>query len=160
MPFLLQLASTTFGGFLSEIQLPANFIFLGVIYFVFGYLLFAILSVTVGGISSNAAEAQGLAMIYLMMLYVPLWFAGLLFNFPNLPLWVALSIFPFTSPVMVMLRLGVSEVPEWQILASISVLILSILFVLSFSTRIFRSFMLMYGKRPSLSQIIQGLKAS
>lgn len=160
IPLLLQLASSTFGGFLSEIQLPANFIILGIIYFVLGYLLFAILSVTVGGISSNPAEAQGLAMIYMMMLYVPLWFAGLLFNFPNNLLWVVLSIFPFTAPVQVMLRLGVSEVPAWQIQASISVLILSILFVLSFSTRIFRSFMLMYGKRPSLSQIVRGLKAS
>jgi len=159
MPLLLQLASATFGGFLSQIQLPANFIILGIIYFVLGYLLFAILSVTVGGISSNPGEAQGLAMIYIMMLFVPLWFASLVINFPNNPLWVVLTSFPFTAPIMVMLRLGVSEVPTWQILASISVLILSILIVLSFSTRIFRSFMLMYGKRPSLSQIMKGLKA-
>ena len=157
-PFLLRLASSTFGGFLRGIQLPANFIVLGVLYFVLGYLLFAILSVTVGGISSNASEAQSLAMFYIMMLFVPLWFAGLMINFPDNPIWVVLSIFPFTAPIQIMLRLGVSDVPAWQILTSIGVLGLSVIVGLSFSTKIFRTFMLMYGKRPGLAEIIQGLK--
>ena len=155
-PFLLRLASSTFGGFLRDIQLPANFIVLGVLYFVLGYLLFAILSVTVGGISSNASEAQNLAMFYIMMLFVPLWFAGLMINFPDNPIWVVLSIFPFTAPIQIMLRLGVSDVPAWQILTSIGVLGLSVIVGLSFSTKIFRTFMLMYGKRPGLAEIIQG----
>jgi ABC-2 type transport system permease protein len=157
-PLLLNLASSTFGGFLSDIQLPANFILLGVLYFVLGYLLFAILSVTVGGISSNASEAQTLAMFYIMMLFVPIWFAGLMINFPNNPIWVVLSIFPFTAPIQIMLRLGVSDVPAWQIVTSIGVLGLSIIVALVFSTKIFRTFMLMYGKRPSIAEIIQGLK--
>lgn len=157
-PFLLQLASSNFGGFLRDIQLPANFIILGIVYFVLGYLLFAIISVTVGGISSNTSEAQSLSMIYVMMLFVPIWFAGLMINFPENLLWVLLSIFPLTAPIQVMLRLGVSEVPLWQILTSIGVLGLSIILSLSFSTKIFRTFMLMYGKRPGLAEIIQGLK--
>jgi ABC-2 type transport system permease protein len=157
-PFLLQLASSNFGGFLRDIQLPANFIILGIVYFVLGYLLFAIISVTVGGISSNTTEAQGLSMIYVMMLFVPIWFAGLMINFPENLIWVLLSIFPLTAPIQVMLRLGVSEVPLWQILTSIGVLGLSIILSLSFSTKIFRTFMLMYGKRPGLAEIIQGLK--
>lgn len=157
-PFLLQLASSNFGGFLRDIQLPANFIILGIVYFVLGYLLFAIISVTVGGISSNTSEAQSLSMIYVMMLFVPIWFAGLMINFPENLVWVLLSIFPLTAPIQVMLRLGVSEVPLWQILTSIGVLGLSIILSLSFSTKIFRTFMLMYGKRPGLAEIIQGLK--
>lgn len=159
-PLLLNLASSTFGGFLSDIQLPANFILLGVLYFVLGYLLFAILSVTVGGISSNASEAQTLAMFYIMMLFVPIWFAGLMINFPNNRIWVVLSIFPFTAPIQIMLRLGVSDVPAWQIVTSIGVLGLSIIVALVFSTKIFRTFMLMYGKRPSIAEIIQGLKTA
>ncbi|HSF79860.1 MAG TPA: ABC transporter permease [Anaerolineales bacterium] len=159
-PLLLNLASSTFGGFLSDIQLPANFILLGVVYFVLGYLLFAILSVTVGGISSNASEAQTLAMFYIMMLFVPIWFAGLMINFPNNPIWVVLSIFPFTAPIQIMLRLGVSDVPAWQIVTSIGVLGLSIIVALVFSTKIFRTFMMMYGKKPSIAEIIQGLKTA
>jgi ABC-2 type transport system permease protein len=159
-PLILNLASSTFGGFLSDIQLPANFILLGVLFFILGYLLFAILSITVGGISSNASEAQTLAMFYLMMLFVPLWFVGLIINFPNNPIWVMLSIFPFTAPIQIMLRLGVSDVPTWQIVTSIGVLVLSIILALVFSTKIFRTFLLMYGKRPSIAEIIQGLRAA
>jgi ABC-2 type transport system permease protein len=95
-----------------------------------------------------------------MMLFVPLWFAGLMINFPDNIVWVLLSIFPFTAPVQVMLRLGVSDVPPWQILTSIVVLGLFIILSLSFSTKIFRTFMLIYGKRPGLSEIIQGLKTA
>lgn len=133
---------------------------LGVFYFVLGYLLFAILSVTVGGISSNASEAQILAMFYIMMLFVPIWFAGLMINFPNNSIWVVLSIFPFTAPIQIMLRLGVSDVPASQIVTSIGMLGLSIIVALVFSTKIFRMFMLMYGKRPSIAEIIQGLKTA
>ena len=157
-PPLLSLASSSFGGFLSDVQLPANFIVLGALYFVLGYLLFATLSVTVGGISSNASEAQTIAMFYIMLLFVPLWFAGLMISFPNNPIWVVLSIIPFTAPIQIMLRLGVSDVPAWQILTSIAVLGLSVIVGLSFSTKIFRTFMIMYGKRPSLEEMIRGLK--
>ena len=91
-PLLLNLASSSFGGFLSDIQLPANFLLLGVLYFILGYLLFAVLSVTIGGISSSTSDAQNLSMFYVMMLFVPLWFFGVYINFPNSPIWVVLSI--------------------------------------------------------------------
>ncbi|KPK90794.1 MAG: hypothetical protein AMJ88_15415 [Anaerolineae bacterium SM23_ 63] len=159
-PLLLSLASSSFGGFLSDIQLPANFIVLGVVYFILGYLLFAVLSVTLGGISSSTTEAQSLSMFYIMMLFVPLWFFGVLVNFPNSPIWVVLSIFPVTAPVQIMLRLGASDIPAWQIMTSIGVLGLSIIVGLFFSIKIFRTFMLMYGKRPGLAEIIQGLKTA
>ena len=81
-------------------------------------------------------------------------------NFPNSPIWVVLSIFPITAPVQVMLRLGVSDVPAWQIVTSIGVLGLSVIVGLFFSTKVFRTFMLMYGKRPSIAEIIQGLKTA
>jgi ABC-2 type transport system permease protein len=158
-PLLLNLASSSFGGFLRDIQLPPNFLVLGVLYFVLGYLLFAVLSVTFGGISSSTSDAQNLSMFYVMMLFVPLWFFGVLINFPNSPIWVVLSIFPITAPIQMMLRLGVSDIPVWQIVTSIGVLGLSILVGLSFSVKIFRAFMLMYGKRPSLAGIMRGVKA-
>ena len=160
IPPLLRLASSSFGGFLSNIQLPANFLVLGVVYFILGYLLFAVLSVCFGGISSSTTEAHQLSMFYIMMLFVPLWLFGVYVNFPNSPIWVVLSIFPVTAPIQMMLMLGVSDIPAWQIAASIGVLGLSIIVGLYLSIRIFRMFMLMYGKRPNLGEIIQGLKSS
>jgi ABC-2 type transport system permease protein len=159
-PPLLSLTSSSFGGFLKDVQLPANFLVLGALYFILGYLLFAVLSVTFGGISSSTSEAQNLSMFYVMMLFVPLWLFGVLINFPNNPIWVVLSIFPVTAPVQMMVRLGVSDIPAWQIVTSIGVLGLSVIVGLFFSIKIFRTFMLMYGKRPSLAEIIRGLKTA
>jgi ABC-2 type transport system permease protein len=52
-PLLLSLASASFGGFLSRMQIPGNFVILGIIYFCLGYLLFAVLSIGIGAISSS-----------------------------------------------------------------------------------------------------------
>lgn len=98
MPLLLNLASSVFGGALGNIQMPSGFLLLETIYFVLSYLLFAVLSIGIGAITPNAREGSQLSMIYTMASFIPLWFASLLFAFPNSPTWVALSVFPITSP--------------------------------------------------------------
>jgi ABC-2 type transport system permease protein len=157
-PLILGLASAAFGGFLSKMRVPANFILLGVIYFSLGYLLFAVLSIGIGAISSNAKEANNLALFYTLGSFIPLWTASLNMFFPNSPIWVVLTIFPVTAPIQTMLRLGTSVVPTWQILTSIGVLALSIVVGLYLSIKLFRMHMLMYGKRPGLKQLAQSLK--
>jgi len=157
-PLLLDLASSSFGGFLSTIQIPGNFIILGTIYFILGYLLFAVLSIGIGAISSNATEGGQLSMLYTLTCFIPLWFAGIFINFPNSPIWVVLSIFPITAPIQTMIRLGVSDIPLWQIITSIGVLGLSVIAGLLLSIKIFRVYMLMYGKRPGFRDIIHSLK--
>jgi len=159
MPLLLNLASSTFGGFFNTIQLPANFIVLGIVYFVLGYLLFAALSAGVGAISPNVREGQQLTMIYTLLALVPLWFSSLLFVFPNSPIWKVLTIFPVTAPIAVMLRLGVSGIAAWELAVSILVLVLSIIVVLFLATRAFRIYLLMYGKRPNLGEVIRSLRS-
>jgi len=159
IPLLLRLASSTFGGFISTIQLPANFLILGIVYFILGYSLFAALSAGIGAISPNAREGQQLAMIYTLFVFVPLWFSSLLFIFPNSPIWVVLTIFPITAPIAVMLRLGVSDIAAWQLAASIAVLVLSTIGVLFLSVKAFRVYLLMYGKRPRFREIIRSLRS-
>ncbi len=157
-PLLLKLASSSFGGFISTIQLPANFLILGIIYFILGYFLFAALSVGIGAISPNAREGQQLAMIYTLMNFVPLWFSSLLFVFPKHPIWLVLTIFPATAPVTVMLRLGVSDISVWELAVSMTVLVISIIGILFLSIRAFRTYLLMYGKRPGWGEIIRNLR--
>jgi ABC-2 type transport system permease protein len=158
LPLLLNLASSTIGGFFSTIQLPANFLVLGIIYFILGYLLFAALSAGVGAISPSAREGQPLAMIYAMLVFVPLWFASFLFIFPDSPIWVVLTIFPLTAPVAVMLRLGVTGIAAWQLATSLAVIMLSIIGALLLSVKAFRVYLLMYGKRPSWGEIVRSLR--
>jgi ABC-type Na+ efflux pump permease subunit len=157
-PLLLGLASAWFGGFMSRVQVPGNFVLLGIVYFCLGYLLFAVLSIGVGAISSGAKEANTLALFYTLGSFTPLWLSSLNMFFPNSWIWAALTIFPVTGPIMTMLRLGTSVVPTWQIAASIGALALSIVGGLFLSIRLFRVHMLMYGKRPSLAQIASSLR--
>lgn len=155
---LLNLASSTFGGFISTIQIPPNFLVLAVVYFVLGYLFFAVLSAGVGAISSGSREGQQLIAIFALPMLIPLWFMSLLMLFPNNPVWVVLTIFPVTAPVEVMVRLGVSDIPAWQLVASIAVLGLSIIGILSLTIKAFRAYLLMYGKRPGMGEIIRSLR--
>jgi ABC-2 type transport system permease protein len=157
-PPLLSLASSTFGGFISTIQLPANFLILAVVYFILGYLLFAVLSAGIGAISSNSREGQQLIGILTLPLLTPLWFMSLLMLLPNNPIWVVLTILPLSAPVEVMIRLGVSDIPAWQLAASITVLGLSIIGIFLLAIRVFRTYLLMYGKRPSIGEIIRNLR--
>lgn len=159
VPILLSLASSTFGGFISTIQLPANFLVLAVVYFILGYLLFAVLSAGIGAISSSSREGQQLIAIFTLPLFIPLWFMSLLMLFPNNPIWVVLTIFPITAPVEVMIRLGVSDIPAWQLAASIAVLVLSIIGILLLTIKVFRTYLLMYGKRPKFGEIIRSLRS-
>ena len=158
-PLLLNLASSSIGGFISTIQLPANFLVLAVVYFILGYLLFAVLSAGIGAISSNSREGQQLIGIFTLPIFIPLWFGSLQFMLPESPIWVILSIFPITAPVEVMLRLGVTDVPAWQLFASIAVLVLSIIGGLLLTAKVFRTYLLMYGKRPGFGEIVRSLRS-
>jgi ABC-2 type transport system permease protein len=159
-PLLLRLASATFGGFFSNIQLPGNFIVLGIVYFVLGYLLFAVLSAGVGAVTPSAREGQQLALIYTLFAFVPLWFSSLLFIFPNSPFWVFLAIFPITSPIAMMMKLGVSGIAGWQLAVSIVVLVVAIIVFLYIAIKVFRIYLLMYGKRPGLREIVRSFRSS
>jgi ABC-2 type transport system permease protein len=159
LPLLLNLASSTFGGFFGTIQLPANFIILGIVYFILGYALFASLSAGVGAISPSAREGQQLIPIFTLLLFVPLWFSSILFIFPDSPLWVVLTIFPVTAPIAVMLRLGVTGIAAWELAVSIAVLALSVIGVMFLAIRSFRVYLLMYGKRPGWGEIFRSLRS-
>ena len=157
-PLLLGLATSSIGGFLKTLQIPPNFLVLCIVYFILGYLLFAMISTAIGAISPSAREGQQLATIFTLGAVSPLWFSSLIMLFPNSPVWVALTIFPITAPVVLMLRLGSTDVAAWQIAVSILVLLLSVLGGLLLTARIVRTYLLMYGKRPGLGEIIRNLR--
>ena len=157
-PFILKLASSVSEGTMDSIHIPKGFLVLGIVYFILGYLLFAVLSISVGAISNNAREGGQLSMFYTLSSFIPLWLLSMLMAFPNSSIWVVLTIFPITAPVQTMVRLGVSDIPPWQIITSIGVLLFSVVGGLYLSIKIFRLNMLMHGKRPGIREIFQGLK--
>ncbi len=159
IPLLLRLASATIGGALTSIQASPGLLVLGVAYFVLGYLLFAVVSLAIAAICSTVREAQGIAPLFTLMAIAPFWFISLLMFFPNSPIWVVFSFVPFSAPVLVMLRLGITGVPAWQLAVSMAVLVASVLGGLWIAAKLLRIYLLMYGKRPRIREIVRVLRA-
>jgi len=79
--------------------------------------------------------------------------------FPESPVWIVFSLVPFSSPVLVMLRLGITGVPAWQLAVSMAVLIASVIGGLWIAAKLLRIYLLMYGKRPRIREIVRALRA-
>lgn len=140
------------------LSLDPFLLFLAVVYFLFGYLFFASLMAAVGAMTSSLQESQQVAGIFTFAAAAPLIFIQLLLTKPDSPLAISLSLFPVTSPVAMLVRIGATEVPFYQIAASLFILMLSIHGVIILSSRLFRAYLLMYGKRPALREILRNMR--
>ena len=69
------------------------------------------------------------------------------------------SFVPFTSPTTMIARIGLGEIAFWEILLSLALLIASIFFFGWLSAKIYRTGVLMYGKRPSFKELRKAMKA-
>jgi ABC-2 type transport system permease protein len=136
---------------------PEVFI-LAVVYYVLGFLVYAVLMGSVGALGTTMQESQQLAGIFSMMAALPLMLSGFMFSNPNMPLVRAFCWFPLTASTMMMVRLPLTAVPAVDIVGSIALLLLSVPGVLWVGAKVFRMGLLMYGKRPNLRQVWQALR--
>ena len=130
-----------------------------VLYFIGGYLLYASFFAAVGA-SINAQEdsSQFMMPVILIMifgLYAALYGA----ENPDGPLAFYASIFPLTSPIVMMVRIPFG-VPLWQELLSLALLYASAIFIVWMSGRIYRVGILMYGKKPTVKEIMKWIRYS
>jgi ABC-2 type transport system permease protein len=145
-------------GFALPFVVRPQVLILGVVYYVLGFLIYAVLMGGVGALGTTQQESQQLAGIFSLMAAIPLMLGGFMFSNPNMPLVRILSWFPLTAPTMMLLRLPMVEVPLLDIVGSIAMLLISIPLVLWAGSKIFRMGLLMYGKRPGLRQVLRALR--
>ena len=156
--FLVRWASTTIGGVLSTLQIPGNLLIPGIVYFILGYLLFAVLMAGIGAIGATARESQQMSMLIIMPAWIPLWVLFLFIENPDHVVNTILTMIPITAPMTVFIRLGTSGIPTWELVLSIGLLVMTIIGALVLAAKVFRTFLLMYGKRPRLGEIIRCLR--
>jgi len=156
--FLLRLASATIGGVLSTLQISGNLLFLGIVYFFLGYLLFAVLMAGIGAIGATARESGQMSMLILMPVWIPAWLSFLFIENPDHIVNKILTMIPITAPMAVFMRLGTSGIPTWELVLSISLMLAAIIGALVLASKAFRTFLLMYGKTPRLGEIIRSLR--
>ena len=128
-----------------------------VIYFIGGYLLYASLFAGFGSAVDQASDSSQFTMPIILIMIVALYAGIACIENPSGPMAVWCSIIPFTSPIVMMVRLPF-DVPWWQLLLSIVLLYATALGCIWISARIYRTGILLYGKKRSFKEVNKWIK--
>jgi ABC-2 type transport system permease protein len=147
------------GGLAAYGVTPLQLIFF-VLYFILGFFLYSALSAGLGATVSQESEVQQFSMIIVLPQVIGL--ALIVYILSNPGAWpvVLLSLIPPCTPIVMCLRMAAMAVPAWQLALSLVLMVLSIYGMVWVATRIYRVGILMYGKRPTLPEILRWLKYS
>ena len=155
------LALKILGGqlsFLQGAQLEPGFIVVALIMFVLEYVLFGAVMAAIGASVVDQKQAQQFIGPFVMLAISPEFFIPVIFLNPNG--WVAtlLSLFPFTAPLALVFRYGITTVPLWQIGLAIALLLAFAIGAVWLAGRIFRVGMLRYGQAVPLRELVAGVR--
>jgi ABC-2 type transport system permease protein len=135
----------------------ANMIFFGV-FFILGFLLYSALAAALGSAVNSEQEAQQFQFVIMMPLIVSVIFMTPVIQQPHSTLATVLSLIPFCAPLLMYTRILVETPPAWQIALSLVLLLGTIYAMLAICSRVYRIGILMYGKRPTLPEILKWMK--
>ncbi|MEO8735022.1 MAG: ABC transporter permease [Edaphobacter sp.] len=153
------LVSSMAGGNV-HVALSAMEIVFFVVYFVLGFLLYASVAAALGAMTNSEQELQQLNMFLVMPLAACFFAAGLVFSNPSSTFSVVMSLIPFCTPLLMYLRISLAMPPVWQIGLSIVLMLATIYAIIWVASRIYRVGILMYGKKPTFSEVLRWLRYS
>ncbi|MGL5620355.1 MAG: ABC transporter permease, partial [Tannerellaceae bacterium] len=141
---------------LSAINLPLISLMF-ILFFIGGYGLYASIFSAIGAaVDSQEDTQQFMTPVTILMLFA--FYAGMYsMENPDGPLAFWGSLFPLTSPIVMMVRLPF-DVPLWQIGLSLTLLFATFILMVKLSGKIYRVGILMYGKKPSIKEIIKWIQ--
>lgn len=128
-----------------------------VLYFIGGYLLYASLFAAFGSAVDQQSDANQYTMPVMMIIIIAMVVGQSCMENPDGQLGVVCSLIPFTSPIVMMIRLPY-EVPAWQIVLSLGLLYGIALLLVYLASRIYRIGILMYGRKVSFKDMLRWLK--
>jgi ABC-2 type transport system permease protein len=146
------------GASLPPLHLSAALVAYAVLFFLAGYLLYASVYAAIGAMVSSEQDAQQIQLPVTLVIVVSFLLFNVILRNPNSRTAVTLSMIPFLSPILMVLRIAVETPPFWQIAVSLGLSLAATLEVVLVSARIYRVGVLMYGKRPSLLEIARWLR--
>ena len=128
-----------------------------VVYFIGGYLLYSSLFAAIGSAVDSQEDTQQFMLPVTLLLVFALYAGIYSMENPDGPLAFWCSMIPFTSPIVMMVRMPF-EVPLWQIVLSVGLLYICSIGFTWLSAKIYRVGILMYGKKPSIKEMIKWLR--
>ncbi|MBW8747157.1 MAG: ABC transporter permease [Acidobacteria bacterium] len=129
-------------------------------YFVMGFLLYSGMAAAIGAMVNSEQELQQFNMVIALPMAVCMFVLVPVISNPNSPFSRIISLIPTCTPLIMYLRIAISNPPWYDIAASVVILLATIYGVLWLTARIYRVGILMYGKRPTLPEILKWLKYS
>jgi ABC-2 type transport system permease protein len=122
-------------------------------YFILGYLLYSALFAVVGASVTADSEAQQAQQPVMMLLVFSLIVSFAALNDPGGQLAIVTSMVPFSSPIIMPVRVATSDVPASQLTLSLGIAALTVALVVWLAARVYRIGILMYGKRPNIKEL-------
>ena len=127
-------------------------------FFVLGFLLFGSLMLGFGALGTTEKESQTWSMVWSLIGILPLLFMPVVLTSPEGGFSMALTFFPFSAPVVTMMRMSLGAIALWEVLLSIAILVVSIMIAVKVSARVFRVGLLIYGKTPTPLEVWRALQ--
>lgn len=124
------------------------------LYLIGGFLFYAAIFAAIGSAVDNVQDASQLTTFATLPIILGIVFSMVVINDPNGQLAFWLSMIPFTSPMVMMMRVPF-EIPDWQIWVSLVVLFASFAFMAWVAGKIYRVGIFMYGKKPTIKDLIR-----
>jgi len=138
--------------------IPAQLLFFFVVYFVLGFLLYGTLYAGIGAAFDTEQEAQNFQGVVTMFLIVPLVLMVQIINQPDGTLSVVLSLVPFFTPMLMFLRMTLTQVPPIQLVGSVVLMVGAIFFCTWIVAKIYRVGILMHGSKPKLKDLVRWVR--
>lgn len=136
----------------------ANLIIAFILFFICGYLLYSSLYAAIGAAVDNETDTQQFLLPVMMPLILAVYIGIFtVIEDPHGTVSTVFSFIPFTSPVVMLMRIPFG-VPIWQQIVSLLLLIGTFIFIVWFAAKIYRVGILMYGKKPSYKELIKWIK--
>ena len=126
-------------------------------FFIGGYLLYAAIFAIVGAAVDNETDTQQFMFPIMIPLYVGFYAMFNVVQNPDTAMADWFSIIPFTSPIVMLGRIPFG-VPVWQLILSMVLLVITFIGATWFAGRIYRTGILMYGKKPSYKELWKWFK--
>jgi len=130
--------------------------FLG--FFVLGFFLYATFFAAIGSAFNDIREAQQAATSATFFLVAPVILMFLIVNDPDSPVAILTSLFPPFTPLLMMLRIVVKTPPVWQIALGYALTAAAAVGMVWVCAKIYRTGILMYGKKPTFKELWQWVR--
>lgn len=131
-----------------------------IVFFLLGYLLYATLAAMLGSLVSRTEDVQQMIMPMIFLVMIAFFIAMYGLEAPDSSFVTVTSYIPFFAPMLMFLRVGMLDIPIWEVALSIGILAATILLFAAIGARVYKGGVLMYGRSSSLKDVKKAIALS